>query len=425
MKILFLNTSQHTGGAAIAAQRLAEALRTEGVGVEVLTLEDKDWEGSEGFEGSEGSEGLKRDRISRRRALWLKAWERFVIWCHAGFSRRNLWKVSLANTGVDVTETRAFKDADIIHLHWVNQGFLSLAGIERIVASGKPVVWTMHDMWPLTGICHHAHECRGYEEGCNSCPFLRGSLASKVFGQKAAIWQARNLHFVGVSSWLRDKATSSKLMEGKEMAVIPNVISLEAFRRLDKVESRLALGLPTQGNILVMGAARIDDPIKGVDLLIAALEKVATERVVPHLVLFGQIKSGAKALLSRIPVPCTYLGSIDGAEQLSRIYSAADVCVSSSLYETFGQTLVEAMACGCMPVSFDEGGQTDIIQHQQTGYLARRRDTDDLAAGICWALDEGRYRITPEALREHVCRRFAARVVARQYVDFYTKISKN
>ena len=81
--------------------------------------------------------------------------------------RCKLFAVDIANTGTDVTSLPEFSQADVIHLHWVNQGMLSLKDIEIILQSGKPVVWTMHDMWPVTGICHHAQDCTRYQTQCH------------------------------------------------------------------------------------------------------------------------------------------------------------------------------------------------------------------------------------------------------------------
>ncbi len=66
----------------------------------------------------------------------------------------------------------AVMEADVICLNWVNRGLLSLKEAERITALGKPVVWTMHDMWNMTGICHHAALCDRFSDECGCCPLL-------------------------------------------------------------------------------------------------------------------------------------------------------------------------------------------------------------------------------------------------------------
>ena len=99
-------------------------------------------------------------------------WERIVIWSANRFRRYHLFDVDIANTGTDITSLPEFRQADVIHLHWINQGMLSLNDIRKILTSGKPVVWTMHDMWPCTGICHYARECNNYQQECHDCPYI-------------------------------------------------------------------------------------------------------------------------------------------------------------------------------------------------------------------------------------------------------------
>ena len=143
MRILIVNTSENVGGAAVAANRLMEALNNNGVKAKMLVMKKTT--------DHITVVGLPHAWLQRLHFLW----ERFVIYCHLHFSRHNLFAIDIANAGTDITSLREFKEADLIHLSWINQGMLSLADIKRIVRSGKPVVWTMHDLWTATGICHY------------------------------------------------------------------------------------------------------------------------------------------------------------------------------------------------------------------------------------------------------------------------------
>lgn len=169
MRVLLINTSERIGGAAIAASRLMESLKNHGIKAKLL-VRDK-----------------QTDQISvvsldhNWRMVWKFVWERIVIWSANRFNKKNIFAVDIANTGTDITSLPEFQQADVIHLHWINQGMLSLKNIEKILASGKPVVWTMHDMWPCTGICHHARECTHYQQECHNCPFIHGGEASVTF----------------------------------------------------------------------------------------------------------------------------------------------------------------------------------------------------------------------------------------------------
>ena len=136
MRVLIVNTSENVGGAAVAANRLMDALNNNGIKTKML-VRDK---------ATDNITVAQLDKSWRQR--WNFLWERFVIFCHLRFKRDNLFQIDIANAGTDITRTREFREADVIHLSWVNQGMLSIGGIKKILASKKPVVWTMHDLWP-------------------------------------------------------------------------------------------------------------------------------------------------------------------------------------------------------------------------------------------------------------------------------------
>jgi len=418
MKVLMVNTSESMGGAAVAANRLTDALNNNGVKARMLVRDKQDSD----ITVSTCGNGLQN--------RWNFLWERLVIWMTNGLSRKNLFKVSIANAGTDISKTREFREADIIHLHWVNQGMLSLKGIRKILQSGKPVVWTMHDMWPMTAICHHAYECEGYTQSCGQCPFLRhpgsNDLSARVFRKKQKIFHSlptthpSPLTFVAVSEWLADRARKSALTGSFPVEVIPNVLSLQQFTIIDRIDARTAVEAEER-YVIAFGAARIDDPIKGFSYLTEALRLLVSSGRFQasdiRLLLFGQLRDAS--ILDTLPVPYTHLGYIDDAYRLSQVYSASNITVSSSLYETFGQTLIEAMACGSIPVSFDGSGQADIISHEKNGYLAKRLSEESLAEGIAWGLTSS---LTPQELRRCVIRRFSEGVVAQQYLKLYQMI---
>lgn len=417
MRVLIVNTSECTGGAAVAANRLTEALNNHGVKAKML-VRDK-----------------QTDSITTAslppswRLRWNFLWERFVIWWKNGLRRKNLFAVSIANCGTDITCLPEFREADIIHLHWVNQGMLSLKGISQILASGKPVVWTLHDMWPCTGICHHARECNGFHDACGQCWLLSfpkdKDLSHRVFLKKQQVYAEGRLHMVAVSHWLQQQVQQSALTRDIPSSVIPNTLSLQKFHIREKTKARRQLGLPTDRCIILFGAARIDDPIKGFPTLLKAIGHLLSNGLYKkeelHLAFFGKIKF-PDAVLPHIPVEYTDLGWVNDSDTLSAIYSAADTTVCASLYETFGQTLIEAQACGCLPVSFGNSGQADIIRHRENGYLAQAYSVEDLAAGIHWAFTEGKEHISPETMRNEVVHKYAGDVVANQYIQLYEKL---
>ena len=222
MRVLIVNTSERIGGAAVAANRLAEALNNHGVKAKML-VRDKQT-------GSITTAALP----ASWRLRWNFLWERFVIWCHNGFNRKNLFTVDIANAGTDITHLSEFKEADIIHLHWVNQGMLSLKGIRKIMTSGKPVVWTMHDMWPCTGICHYAGDCKGFYDECGQCWLLRfpkdNDLSHKILERKRRTYSKGNIHFVTCSHWLEGMVRKSSLIKEYNLCTIHNTLNVSLFK---------------------------------------------------------------------------------------------------------------------------------------------------------------------------------------------------
>ena len=231
MRVLIINTSERIGGAAIAANRLMDALKNNGIKAKML-VRDKQTE-------QISVVGLKKSWWR----VWQFIWERVIIWKANKFKKHNLFEVDIANTGTDITSLPEFKQADVIHLHWINQGMLALTDIRRIIDSGKPIVWTMHDMWPCTGICHHARQCDKYQQECKNCPYLLNGgsprdLSNQVFHKKEKLYQTAPITFITCSEWLRTKASSSKLLKGHSICNIPNPINTNLFKLRNKQQAR-------------------------------------------------------------------------------------------------------------------------------------------------------------------------------------------
>ncbi|MDL2212488.1 glycosyltransferase [Bacteroides sp. OttesenSCG-928-D19] len=422
MRVLLINTSEQIGGAAIAASRLMDALKSHGVKAKLL-VRDKQ------------SDKINVIRLDRNwLAVWNFVWERVVIWIANRFKKDNIFAVDIANVGADITTLPEFKQADVIHLHWINQGMLSLKGIRKILESGKPVVWTLHDMWPLTGICHHARTCENYKTECKHCQFLKSAgkrdLSTRTFLKKKKIYSdfQNNIRFVAVSHWQRNRLETSALLGNRIINVIPNALLTGSFNKYNRQACRRELNLPSNKYILAFGASRMDDSIKGFPHLVAAIRHLNAKGVIKfdniHLVLFGRVKNET-AFFASIPVEYTWFGTVNDTRMLSKLYSAADVFAMPSLYETFGQTLIESMACGCVPIAFDNSGPAEIIDHLHNGYVAEFLSVEDLANGINWILSEADYSILSEQAMHKVTTRYSEQVVARQYIDIYNQITGN
>ncbi len=397
MKVVMLNTADALGGAAIASWRLVHALADAGVDARMLVVDRT------------SNDPLVDVCGTPEQRRWAFLRERLGIFLANGLNRRDLFKVSTARYGVDALSHPWIKEADVVLLGWINQGMLSLTDVQRLGAMGKRLVWTMHDMWCLTGICHHAYDCRRYEQQCGNCPFMRfprrGDLSRRVWKKKKAVYDRTDIHFVAVSGWLADCCHRSALTAGKAVTVVNNPMPVERYQWQRTGD--------TTKTIVTMGAARLDDPVKGFDLLTEAVNRIAdtdaTGKI--ELQLFGDIRD--RSLLDRLRLPYHCLGAVDPS-RVPEIMAASDVVVSSSHFETFGMTLAEGQAAGCLAVAFNHGGQADIISHLDNGYLATYPDASDLAAGILWAAGQ---KVDRESLHRSVEERFSYSAVANKYIE--------
>lgn len=417
MNILFLNTSDQLGGAAIAAKRLTDALNKEHLKVTML-VRDK----------SSNDFDVIAVHQSPKLAYNFVA-ERIKIWMSNLFTRKNLFAVSIANTGSSITNLPEFKNADIVHLHWINQGFISLSELQKIINSGKPIVWTMHDMWPITGICHHSRSCVKYMTQCKACPFLRKlwskkDLSYKCFKRKKAIYASSStpINFVGCSQWLTLKAKDSALTAKQTVLNIPNPININLFQPLSKLNARLQFNLPKNMKLILFGAAKTTNKRKGIDYFInACLELRQTSSTAIGVVLYGK---DSDLLKDKFTLPTFSLGYIQSEKEIIQLYNAVDLFVLPSLEENLPNSIVEAMACGVPCVGFEIGGIPELIDHLHNGYIAKYKSSTDLAQGLKWVLENNEDSALSQEARRKVVDNFSESKVAQKYISLYNSIIK-
>jgi len=409
MNVLHLAAGNLSGGAARGALGLHRGLVE--IGVESVLVNNG------GSHATEDSHVVSLGCSPWGKAKWAIA-RRF-----GSLPIRLYWKRQrrIFNTGldgVDVTRLPAYENADIVHLHWVN-GLVRMGPLRKVK---KPVVWTVRDMWPMTGGCHYAMGCENFKEGCGRCPQLRSSLRMDLSRAVVAYKQRAlpaNLQVVGISDWVSDVARSSQLFRNRSVRTISNSIDTKSFVPMNKVFARKALGLPLDSKIVLLGAQNIADFYKGFDLLIDAMCGVTGESF--ELVQFGSANSDQLEQLGR---DVRSLGHLSDDASLRLAYSAADVFVAPSRMEAFGKTLVESMACGTPVVCFDATGPKDIVKHKVTGYKATPFDPFDLARGIKWTLSRTAEEMTflQKASRDRAVKQFDVRVAALKYRELYQKL---
>ena len=421
MKVLLLNTSEKTGGAAIACNRLMDALNANGVKAKMLVRDKK----------TNNPNVVSVDACGLNKLLnkWRFFWERLVIFLHNGFSKPDLFRVSIANTGNDISSHPLVQEADVLHLHWINHGFLSLKDIEKILHLGKPVVWTMHDMWPCTGCCHHSRDCDNYQTQCHNCFFIKSGrkqkdLSYKTFQKKQSRVKHSRIHFVTCSKWLRERSMKSALFSPQNFINIPNPINTIQYIPSSKSDARKKLNLPTDNSKLILfGSAKITDERKGIQYMIETCrllkEKYYSDNDNIVLVVFG---SQSSSIADKVPFKVYPLDYLTSTDKIISLYNAVDLFVTPSLDENLPNTLMEAMACGTPCVGFNTGGIPEMIDHKTNGYVANYKDSEDLADGIHWVLEEADYSLLSQNARKKVKQNYSEAVVAEQYKTLYKQI---
>jgi glycosyltransferase involved in cell wall biosynthesis len=332
------------------------------------------------------------------------------------------------NVGPSLTlrQIRQF-NADIFNLHWVGWEYLK---IEDLQALQKPLVWTLQDMWPFTGGCHYNETCDRYTQTCGHCPQLKANreqdLSRWIWQRKANAWQDLNLTIVAPGTWIADCARASSLFKNLRIETIPFCLDTDRFKPTPPEQARQRFNLPLDKQLVLFGAlSATQDERKGFQYLLPALQKLSQagwrDRI--ELVVFGSSAPDAVIDLGFTP---HYLGHISHDDALIQAYSAADVMIVPSLQESFGQTASEALACGTPVVAFNATGPLDIIDHQQTGYLAQPFSIDDLAQGIEWVLaDKQRHHQLCQQARATAAATYALANQAQAYKALYQELLKS
>ena len=417
MKVLILNTSERTGGAAVAANRLMNALCKQGVEANMLVRDKQS--------ADERVVSVNHSWFQRRLNFLRFVWERLVIFLCNKLNRKDLFRVSIANTGVHLASHPLVKEADVIHLHWINQGFLSLKGLRQLTATGKPIVWTMHDLWPATAICHYPGDCANYQTACAHCalavPHPLWDLAASTFREKGRI-AFDPITFVGCSQWIAQKAQQGRWLRSASFTSIPNPIDVSIFKSVDRVAARRHFHLAEDKLFVLFAAAKLSEVRKGATYFIEACQALSAiygDRM--EVLLMG---NSAGELEQRVPFKVNALGYLSDAQEMSLVYNCADLFVIPSLEDNLPNTIMEAMACGTPCVGFQTGGIPEMIDHAQNGYVAHYQDAQDLTKGIQWVINHP----DPEALRqacvEKVRTHYAEAVVAQQYITLYEQLLK-
>tara|TARA_Y100000591_G_C21853358_1_gene713183 strand:+ start:3665 stop:4912 length:1248 start_codon:yes stop_codon:yes gene_type:complete len=409
MKILHLSYHENSGGAAIATNRIHKSLLKANVD-SLMYVQNKQSDSEKVFtSGSKIEIFLDKLNMFCQRKL------------HKFNANVNSQKISKSYNILPTFKLKLIKklNPDIVNLHWIGNNFINFKEISKIE---KPIVWTLHDMWPYCGSEHYSFN----ERYINGYSKYNGSRRNKnfTFDFDKLVWLQKkkylsfNLNFVATSKWQENNLKKSLLFKRSNSTIIHYPINSMEWKKKDKTISRVKLKLPVDKKILLFISERIDNPIKGFDFL----KNVISDKYFKNffLIILGRKN---RELFNNLNIDFKFIEIINNKiENLIEIYSAADLLLAPSKIESFGIVAQEAACCSVPTVAFDKTGFEDTISHKQNGYIAKNSDVSDFLKGIKWCFEEENYNKICKKGREIAEEKFNEKKIAHEYVSFYKNL---
>ena len=308
---------------------------------------------------------------------------------------------------------------DLVHIHNIHGCFINYPQLfNYLKGKNVPVIWTLHDCWAMTGHCTHfmRTNCMKWQTGCNHCQQKRTFPATYLLDCSERNYSLKKNLFTSmpvmqittVSNWLKGIAEASFLKK-YPVTVVPNGIKTDVFvPEFSNIKERYGL----QGKKLLLAVAIGLDERKGLYDYIKLAEKLPVQY---QLMLVGLTEKEQKSLPKRI----IGVKRTNGAKELAAYYSAADVLLSLSYEETFGLTIVEAMACGTPAIVYDNTAQPELIT-PETGKVVPTGDVDAVLSVIKEVCSKTKESYS-KACRKHSLE-YDEKVSYQKYLDIYSAI---
>jgi glycosyltransferase involved in cell wall biosynthesis len=414
VKIFHLATHDNYGGASRAAYRQHLALRDAGVDSRMLVRhKHTDDPHVQIFTGS-------RDLSSRVNRTIRRAWIN-----HCQKKSRASGKIGLTDPRADLLRfaVSEMEDADIINIH-KTEYFADIPALLASLPAAKPVVITLHDLSPITGGCDYPGSCERFTNACGACPLLdshqEDDYSRKIFQMRQAAYATRserNFAFVANSQWTLENARRSGLTRDTQSELIHYGLDQTIYSPANRAVTREAFGIGPDEKVICFAAHNLSLQHKGGMQLAEALAGLKIDGAI-HLLTMGSGRISAPPQFKH-----THFGRIESDPLQSLIYRATDVFVIPSLEEAFGQTALEAVACGTVVAGFAVGGIVDIVQNDLNGLLVARGDSDALGQAITRLLKDEPLRTRwRESCEAWVKERFSFDRNATAYCGLYKSL---
>lgn len=424
MKITHLSTFDIEGGAARAAYRLHEGLLKIGQESQVLSL----------YKTSSDNHVLEYTFNKSENNLDSK----YCNYIQNHYINNNRTPISntlfsLGYSGFNVAQLDSIINSDILNLHWITSGFQSPLTITKLLDLGKPIVWTLHDMWAFTGGCHYTAGCQGYENNCLNCPQLSQDIYQLPFHllqEKIEFFNHPNLVIVTPSQWLAKCAKKSQVFRHNRIEVIPYSLDTNIFQPINKLEAKRNLNLNSDDIILLVGAVTGKEKRKGFLELVNSLKICQNNDQFSELInnhrlkicCFGEPNEAFKDL----GITVISFGNVNSDEELSLIYSAADIFILPSLEDNFPNTMLESMSCATPIIAFDIGGIPDLIEDQISGIIVPYNDIQLMSEKIIQLINNRQLcESMGQKSREIIRNNYELSIQANNYQKLYQELINN
>jgi glycosyltransferase involved in cell wall biosynthesis len=414
MKVVHLTSEIGGGGAARSALNLHQGLLRCGINSTILT----------GHIHGEIPVGVvKIPEISNAEREFVEACD-ILVWNNR--SNRSNTHFSLNLPGWDPSGCDLLINADVINLHWV-AGALSASSISALGLLGKPIVWTLHDMRPLSGGCHFPAGCQGFASDCRDCPQLLDDLCGLTAKNKLLLDGAVEnacIHFVAPSSWMMEQAIRAKSRRNNILSLIPYGIDSIHFDLGDKLTARQKLGLHPKATYILLAAQHNMERRKGFDEAIEILQTLRQKSEIAQLIANGSVRillCGHNT--GEIEISGYMVDRVGHLvyDSMPYLYNAADLLLFTSLEDNLPNVLMEALSCGLPVVAHDLGGVRDLIgQNGDAGFAFPVSDFNQASLLITNILfDKTKKQKIGQKARERMETEFSLEKQAQEYIEVY------
>lgn len=408
MKIIFINISDIRGGSAIIAYNLAKKLEKDYRTNNILLVRTKYSQDSNVIQ-------TRRNKFQDR-----VEWITNIFFNAIGLQ----YKVLPFSPRYILKVVNEFKP-DVINLHNPIGGYFRINDLIKL-SNIAPVVWTLHDMWAITGNASHTlgnENWKNLKAGPGEWkifPWIGINLGSWLLKNKKLIYSKSRIRIITPSTWLYNIALESPALFGKKIDLVPHGIDLKLFKPIDKIKARIALNIPSNIKVIAYSAEKLkNNPFKGGKELIDIILRL--EKSVNNKILFleageGKIFDGNQ--LKNIEIK--NLGYISDRDKLIQFYSAADLFIYPTKADSFGLVLLESIACGTPCISFEVGGCTDIIKNDVSGYLVPKFNTSLFVSRVIDLLkDEKKLEALSISSRKYAEENFSIEIMAQKYYKIF------